>query len=185
MVADSKRETFLPHKLWENKRNGDENERVGSRGILSERGTDKNHSTRFGIPIKPSRTSEALDRSKKQSTTQYHRFYNIDQAGPGVVALKDTENFPVCLIKEPNIGDCLLEKRSFYDRHKDIKAVGSIVVSLSDRTTLLCESSRDADIPPLSEQANSFIERTKAATSVEQLLKVLSLTMDIEEDAHR
>lgn len=56
--------------------------------------------TRFGIPIKPSVANTDLRKPQKGKTIHYHKSYNVDQAGPGVIALKDIESLPVCLIKE-------------------------------------------------------------------------------------
>lgn len=55
---------------------------------------------RFDIPINPASVSIASQGFEKDSQIQYHRSYNIDQAGPGVIALKDVEGFPVCLLKQ-------------------------------------------------------------------------------------
>lgn len=73
---------------------------------------------------------------------------------------------------EANIGDCLLDKKSPDIVKDDIKEVGSIVVSLSDRTASLSESIQDVDMPLLSEMAHSFVQRTKTETMVELLMKV-------------
>ncbi|KAB8067866.1 hypothetical protein BDV29DRAFT_196113 [Aspergillus leporis] len=79
MGESSKRQTILPEKLWgdavRHETPESENESTGiSQSLL-------NHYTQF---------------VKKNG---YHTSYNIDQAGPGVIALKDVEGFTVCLIK--------------------------------------------------------------------------------------
>lgn len=55
---------------------------------------------RIGVPVKLNEKSVSLTLSKKSSLEKYHKTYNIDQARIGVIALKDTENLPIYLIKD-------------------------------------------------------------------------------------
>lgn len=79
---------------------------------------------------------------------------------------------------EANIGERLLDKDSSCPMQKDIKNVGSIVVSLSDRTASICEPSQDvnANMSALSRLAHSFVQRTKTESSIERLMKVSFLS---------
>ncbi|KAB8069698.1 hypothetical protein BDV29DRAFT_194677 [Aspergillus leporis] len=97
MEETSKRRTVLPEKLWDDVRHGTPSSQNESTGVSQ---SVRNSSTRFGIPIKSSHAYPSLARiPEEKSKTEYHKSYNIDQAGPGVIALKDVEEFPVCLIK--------------------------------------------------------------------------------------
>lgn len=79
-------------------------------------------------------------------------------------------------LEEANIGECLLDKVSSVPMQEDIKKTGSIAVSLSDRTTSLCEQSQDVDMSGLSRLAYSFVQRTKTETSVGRLMKASFLS---------
>lgn len=97
MTPDPKRETYLPHQLnglW-SKQNSIQGESASSETKVQ----GKNHAYRLGIPIKSSKLERKLDNPKQTSQAKYHKSYNIDQAGPGVIALKDTEKLPICLLK--------------------------------------------------------------------------------------
>lgn len=100
MGSNGKRErdTLLPNALWS------ESENVvveGTRNqvITPKKSTPNNHTYRFGVLIVASEKSEAAAKSKNPAA-KYHISHRVDQAGPGVVALKDEESFPICLIKE-------------------------------------------------------------------------------------
>ncbi|CAG8133944.1 unnamed protein product [Penicillium nalgiovense] len=107
MDSSAKRETILPGQLWSQKgvtsvkKSGLNasavNEDTGGQISPPKRVFEK---TRLGIPVKASEKNVSLAISKKSSLDKYHKSYNIDQAGRGVIALKDTENLPVCLIKD-------------------------------------------------------------------------------------
>ncbi|KAJ6141190.1 hypothetical protein N7470_010086, partial [Penicillium chermesinum] len=147
-MAYSKRKTILPHSLWDHSDSSihsfttsekDDRPVASPKSDLNKepKGSDvvessnksnvlpvsndnipcNNKSTRFGIPIKPS-PQKTAPRSPSVKRP-YHRFYKIDQAGPGVVAIMDTETFPVYLIKERHGGPkdiALLRKAS----HKNL-----------------------------------------------------------------
>lgn len=97
-MSSSKRKTFLPYSLQlENNENRDKQHFVEQKHTIKEQ---ERSLLRFGIPVNPAPISIASQGFKKDSQIQYHRSYNIDQAGAGVIALKDIEGFPVCLLKE-------------------------------------------------------------------------------------
>ncbi|KAJ5641206.1 hypothetical protein N7490_005206 [Penicillium lividum] len=96
MSANPKRATVLPNSLW---RGVDED--TADRQITPPaRVLDKRHTFRLGVPIIPSESRQDLSTPEGGSLMNYHRSYKIDQAGPGVIALKDCQNLPSCLIKE-------------------------------------------------------------------------------------
>lgn len=64
----------------------------------------------------------------------------------------DQSNFAVA-----NIGECLVKKRSGDNIREDIKAIRSIMVSLSDRPTSIYNSDQDSSKAPLSEPARLFV----------------------------
>lgn len=98
MAETSKCQTVLPEKLWGgNVRHGTPSSHEESTGDSQ---SVQDHTTRFGIPIRSSHAYLSLAHiPEEKSNTEYHKYYNIDQAGPGVIALKDVEEFPLCLIK--------------------------------------------------------------------------------------
>lgn len=97
MASDPKRGTFLPYRLdgLLPKQEGIHAEQPNSQTKSLER----NAAYRLGVPIKPSKLEKRSEHSEQGSATKYHKSYNIDQAGPGVIALKDVEKLPICLIK--------------------------------------------------------------------------------------
>jgi hypothetical protein len=126
MASREKRQTVLPPTLWpeedkecepyvlsDNKPKHDEKQNtpesrktsIPLRPTLNEtvrsHETAKDHkksqSTRF--PVKAS-VWESKSRSKAKPKSQYHRSFHVDQAGKGVISLKDVEGFPVCLMKK-------------------------------------------------------------------------------------
>ncbi|KAJ5456076.1 uncharacterized protein N7458_004340 [Penicillium daleae] len=97
MDLNTKRDTILPNQLWRGAKD------VNNTGVQASppiKVLEKNPAYRMGVPIKASEKSATVAYSKKISPNKYHKSYNIDQAGPGVIALKDTENLPICLIKD-------------------------------------------------------------------------------------
>jgi serine/threonine protein kinase len=82
-----------------NRRNNDVNEDTRGEGSPPKKPFKKNHLYRIDVPVKPSEKSASHALSKKSSLDKYHKSYNINQAGTGVIALKDTKNLPICLIK--------------------------------------------------------------------------------------
>ncbi|KAJ5639157.1 uncharacterized protein N7484_007019 [Penicillium longicatenatum] len=94
MVIGSKRDTVLPQSLWE-----DKGECVEARLFPRSGNGAEDHSTRFGVPIKPSIPSQNIITRTTGRKVNYHQTYNIDQAGFGIIAIKDIENFPICLLK--------------------------------------------------------------------------------------
>ncbi|KAJ5932807.1 hypothetical protein N7516_007296 [Penicillium verrucosum] len=112
MESSTKRDTILPNQLWPNRgdanakksdfntRDDDMNEDTVGEASPPKRLFEKSHVHRMGVPVKPSEKSASLALPKKSSLDKYHKSYNIDQAGTGVIALKDTENLPICLIKD-------------------------------------------------------------------------------------
>lgn len=98
IMNNVKRATVLPNSLW---RGGETIARVVESQIAPpEKTLQKNHAYRLGVPIIAKETHVDVSNPKEGSLEKYHRSYNIDQAGPGVIALKDSENLPICLIKE-------------------------------------------------------------------------------------
>ena len=87
MAETSKRQTVLPEKLWGgNVRHGTPSSHEESTGDSQ---SVQDHTTRFGIPIQSSHAYLSLAHiPEEKSYTEYHKYYNIDQAGPGVIALK-------------------------------------------------------------------------------------------------
>lgn len=106
MGESSKRQTVLPESLWTNdavqqKRNG---KFLTGRDNATRSQTPIDRSYRFGIPIKAHRNDLShLTAKEEQPTAKYHKSYNVDQAGYGVIALKDVEGFPTFLIKKRQI----------------------------------------------------------------------------------
>lgn len=116
--AKRERDTLLPNALWS------ESEDVvvegtGNPASPPKKSAQNNHTYRFGIPIVASENSEAAAKSKNP-TTKYHRSYMIDQAGPGVVALKDEESFPICLIKNCKLQNPRSLRMLRYTSHKNL-----------------------------------------------------------------
>jgi serine/threonine protein kinase len=98
MGENPNRKTILPKKLWGNavRHQTPDSQDEG----ISTRQSFPSHSTRFGIPIRSSQDHPALARIPEEKLKiEYHKSYNVDQAGPAVIALKDVEAFPTCLIK--------------------------------------------------------------------------------------
>ncbi|GLA32612.1 hypothetical protein M752DRAFT_267379 [Aspergillus phoenicis ATCC 13157] len=59
---------------------------------------------RFGVPIRPHKKGSSLSTLKEEvPRIGYHKTYNIDQAGPGVIALGDVQGLPTFLIKKREI----------------------------------------------------------------------------------
>jgi serine/threonine protein kinase len=71
-----------------------------------------------------------------------------------------------------NVGECLVRKRSGDNIREDIKAIGSIVVSLSDRPTNIYDSDQDSSMAPLSEPARLFVQKAQTSHSVKEIMKV-------------
>ncbi|OJJ85999.1 uncharacterized protein ASPGLDRAFT_44995 [Aspergillus glaucus CBS 516.65] len=94
MRESSKHQTVLPESLWAD----DSVQQKRSGKFLTERDNTArsqkliDRSYRFGIPTKAHRNGPSLSTS-----------YNVDQAGYGVIALKDVEEFPTFLIKKRQI----------------------------------------------------------------------------------
>jgi serine/threonine protein kinase len=130
--AKRERETILPNQLWPkrgninakesefNGRDDDVNEDTGGEATPPKKPFEKNHLYRMGIPIKPSEKSASHSLSKKSSLDKYHKSYNIDQAGTGVIALKDTENLPICLIKCRDAGKMRSIRGLQFASHRNI-----------------------------------------------------------------
>ncbi|CAI7615512.1 unnamed protein product [Penicillium pancosmium] len=97
MDSDPKRETLLPYKLdelWHK-----QERKHGEQPSSQTKAMAKASAYRLGVPIKPSKLEREPNHPRKFSPNNYHTSYNMDQAGPAVIALKDTETFPICLIK--------------------------------------------------------------------------------------
>ncbi|KAJ5946391.1 hypothetical protein N7454_003230 [Penicillium verhagenii] len=159
MTANPKRDTVLPDSLW----------RAVGGGTISPpaKVLDKNHTYRLGIPVIPDESQKALSRPTTGSLDRYKRSFNIDQAGPGVIALKDC----FANLSEANIGECLLAKESSSTAvSKDIRDVGLIVIKLNDRGASLSNDIKEEDGPPLSRLARSFLHRTKTERYIEPLI---------------
>ncbi|KAJ5366663.1 hypothetical protein N7541_000604, partial [Penicillium brevicompactum] len=132
MEPSSKRETILPNQLWPkrgdlntkeaefNTRNDDLNEENGGKASSPKKPFEKKHLYRMGVPIKPSEKTASHAFSKKSSLDKYHKSYNIDQAGTGVIALKDTENLPICLIKYRDAGKMRSIRGLQFASHRNI-----------------------------------------------------------------
>lgn len=59
------------------------------------------HSHRFGVPIRVYRDGLSLPTVEEEKPVfEYHKTYHVNQAGDGVIALKDVEYFPAVLIKQ-------------------------------------------------------------------------------------
>ena len=89
--------TVLPHQLhalWP-KRDGAH----GEQPRLQTKSLERNSLYHLGVPIEPGKFEKRSDHRKLNPPSKYHKSYLIDQAGPGVIALKDTEKLPICLIK--------------------------------------------------------------------------------------
>lgn len=123
MAPNAKRDTVLPNTLWQTERRDVDNEEIESQASPPKKLVEKNHAYRFGVPIKASEKSETLAYSKKSLSEKYHRSYNIDQAGPGVIALKDTESLPICLIKERKARNPRSLRRLQFASHKNLIAL--------------------------------------------------------------
>lgn len=120
MGSNGKRErdTLLPNALWS------ESEYVavagtGNQAVPSKKSTPNNHTYRFGVPIVASEKSEAATKSKNPAA-KYHRSHRVNQAGPGMVALKDEETFPIYLIKECNLRNPRSLRRLRVVSHKNL-----------------------------------------------------------------
>ncbi|KAJ5475416.1 hypothetical protein N7539_007703 [Penicillium diatomitis] len=77
------------------------------------------------VAINTSITAESLGvhrslSQKKISAEKYHRLYTIDQAGPGIVALKDSENLPIYLIKDGNGTNTNITQQITFASHRNI-----------------------------------------------------------------
>jgi hypothetical protein len=97
MTSDPKRVTVLPdqlHSLW-SKRDGVLGEQPRQQG----KSLETSSAYHQGVPIEPGKFEKRSDHRKLSPPSRYHKSYLIDQAGPGVIALKDTEKLPICLIK--------------------------------------------------------------------------------------
>ncbi|KAJ5302309.1 hypothetical protein N7508_007172 [Penicillium antarcticum] len=285
MDSSSKRETILPNRLWSQRGvanaeqydfdASDIDNSTGGSTNWPRKVFGKNHSTRLGIPIKSDKQGESLATSKESTLDEYHKVFSIDQAGRGMVALKDTENLPVYLIKDcgthksrhirglkfashrnlvslidyfqsevtvhliyeyehlavslgcvagtvqfteadiattckeileglkfihsalrtsyglldfsnilltwqgevklANIGECLLNSQASSMFQKDFQAIGSIVMSLNDRTITFLEASSGINTLSLSKLAHTFVQKTNEDTSVEQLVDASEL----------
>lgn len=98
-MNNAKRATVLPNSLWRGE--GEAFTRsIEGQIAPPEKALKKNHAYRLGVPIIAEETHPNIKHSQEGSLKKYHRSYNIDQAGPGVIALKDSEKLPSCLIKE-------------------------------------------------------------------------------------
>ncbi|OQE10100.1 hypothetical protein PENFLA_c094G10071 [Penicillium flavigenum] len=165
-----KRETQFPEKLWPD--NGSIVKESTEIEKPNEKLVQNNYAYRLGVPIIPTENINSSSTVKVESPAQYHLSYNIDQAGPGVIGLKDTENLPTCFLKQSNIGECLMKRRSRDGIKEDIEAIGSIVTSLSDRPTHVGDPKQGLGMPSLSKLAQSFVEKANTSSSAEDLLKV-------------
>jgi serine/threonine protein kinase len=105
MTSDPKRETVLPHQLHGFLAEGDGIHVEQPR--LQTKSPEGNPAYHLGVPTGPSKFEKRSDHPKLSSPSRYHKSYLIDQAGSGVIALKDTEKLPICLIK-----CCQPQKRS-------------------------------------------------------------------------
>jgi serine/threonine protein kinase len=97
MSTNSKRATVLPNSLW---RGENTTEFIKSQITTPKKALKKNHGAPLAVPVIAKEIQQDILRPKVGSLDMYHRSYNIDQAGPGVIALKDSDNLPTCLIKE-------------------------------------------------------------------------------------
>ncbi|OJJ83542.1 uncharacterized protein ASPGLDRAFT_48091 [Aspergillus glaucus CBS 516.65] len=106
MGESSKCQTVLPESLWaddpvQQKRSG---KFLTGRDNATRSQTLIDRSYRFGIPIKAHRNAPPLSTVKEeQPKDNYHKSYDVDQAGYGMIALKDVEGFPTFLIKKHQI----------------------------------------------------------------------------------
>lgn len=90
MASGSKRDTVLPRVLWGQGSDPQPQQKASQEALHS-------GSTRFGVPIKSKvSVSTTLPKSVKDI---YHKTYNVDQAGIGVIVVKDVKQFPVFLLK--------------------------------------------------------------------------------------
>ena len=106
MGESSKRQTVLPESLWTD--DPVQQKRSGKFHTGRDNATRPqaliDRSYRFGIPIKAHRNPPPLSTVKEeQPKSKYHKSYNVDQAGYGMIALKDVEGFPAFLIKKRQI----------------------------------------------------------------------------------
>ena len=96
-----KRETQFPKKLWPDNRS------IVKESTEIEKPNEKlvqnNYAYRLGVPIIPTENINSSSTVKVESPAQYHLSYNINQAGPGVIGLKDTENLPTYFLKQYSI----------------------------------------------------------------------------------
>lgn len=102
MAESSKCQTILPETLRADhavrqKHGGKLLNRQGNAASLQ---TQVDRAHRFGVPIKPHSLSTV---EEEYPTAKYHKSYNVDQAGYGVIALKDVEEFPTALLKQRQI----------------------------------------------------------------------------------
>jgi hypothetical protein len=118
MASREKRQTVLPPTLWPEeymecepyvlsdnkpKHDGKQNTPESSKSSIQLRPTPnetvRSHET--GRDHKKSQSTRfPVKASVWNSKSQYHRSFHVDQAGKGVISLKDVEGFPVYLMKE-------------------------------------------------------------------------------------
>ncbi|KOS37753.1 hypothetical protein ACN38_g11447 [Penicillium nordicum] len=131
MKSSAKRDTKLPDQLWPNggdakakksdfnARDDDMNEDTVGEASPPKKLFGKSYVHRLSVPVKPNEKSASPALSKKGSLDRYHKSYYIDQAGTGVIALKDTENLPICLIKDRDAGKLRIRGLQFAS-HRNI-----------------------------------------------------------------
>ncbi|KAJ5932856.1 hypothetical protein N7516_007345, partial [Penicillium verrucosum] len=113
------------------------NEDAVGKASLPKKPFEKSHVHRIDVSVKPNEKSASLTLSKKSSLEKYHKTYNIDQAGIGVIALKDTENLPICLIKDRDAGKL---------RIRGLKFASEVKLGTSCPLNLNFANSREANI---------------------------------------
>ncbi|PYH98938.1 hypothetical protein BO71DRAFT_315093 [Aspergillus ellipticus CBS 707.79] len=73
-------------------------------------------SHRFGIPIHPHRRCDSTDVKEETDTKiKYHKSYYVDQAGSGVIALRDVGEFPTFLVKQRRIPEAWTFRKACHD----------------------------------------------------------------------
>jgi hypothetical protein len=132
MEPSTKRQTILPNQLWSkrgivnakesefNGRDDDVKQDTGGEASPPKKPVERNHLHRIGVPIKPSEKSASHALSKQSPLDKFHKSYNIDQAGTGIIALKDTKNLPICLIKCRDAGKMRSIRGLQFASHRNI-----------------------------------------------------------------